>query len=119
MDSYLPTVELSFFSILSYALILTTVSLVFFHMTKFKSIELPHMYAAIFSITLITISVLYIGIALFQYYQRIQYIFDKNEEDKDQESYEKTYFTLYVVIGVILTFLQLLVCLVMIRSTKV
>jgi uncharacterized membrane protein YidH (DUF202 family) len=115
----LPTVELSFFSILSYSLILTTVSLVFFHMTKYQSIELPHVYAAIFSITLITISVAYIGIALFQYYQRLQAIFDKNEENKDQEPYERTYWMVYLVLGTILTIIQLLICAIMIRTTKV
>lgn len=117
--SDLPNYEISFFSILSYALVLTTVSLIFFHMTKYKSIELPHVYAAIFSITLITMSVVYIGIALFQYYQRLQNQFDNDSSDEKQEQYEKGYWYGYVTLGLLLITLQLIICVVMIRTTKV
>lgn len=115
----LPNIEISFFSILSYALVLTTVSLIFFHMTKYKSIELPHLYAAIFSIILICMSVVYVAIALFQYYQRLQDVFEQNTEDQNQENYERTYWYAYVGLGAIFTFIQFLICVVMIRSTKV
>ncbi len=117
--SNLPEYEISFFGILSYALVLTTVSLIFFHMTKYKSIELPHTYAAVFSITLISMSVIYIGIALFQYYQRLQKEFDTNDTDEDQEKYEKGYWYGYVILGLILITLQLIICAVMIQKTEV
>jgi uncharacterized membrane protein YidH (DUF202 family) len=103
------TTELNYFSVMSYSLFLTTVSLLFFHMTELKTIEINKKSAAVIASIIILLSALYIAIALFQYYQRInKEIIDRS--DTEEIKYEKTYWYIYLTFGVILMIVQFFVC---------
>ena len=107
-------IEHNFFSIINFSLLLLTTSLIFFHMTVVKTVELPKIFAEIFSITLILISVIYNGIALYQYHMRMKKKYENEEIDMD----EKVYWYFYLILGIIFMILEILICLVMIGKLK-
>ncbi len=99
------TTELNYFSVMSYSLFLTTVSLLFFHMTELKTIEINKKSAAILASVIILLSAFYIAIALFQYYQRINEVI-VNNTNNEEIKYEKGYWYIYLVFGLILMLVQ-------------
>lgn len=99
------TTELNYFSVMSYSLFLTTVSLLFFHMTELKTIEINKKSAAILASVIILLSAFYIAIALFQYYQRINEVI-VNNTNNEEIKYEKGYWYVYLVFGLILMLVQ-------------
>lgn len=105
-------IEHNFFIVISFSLLLLTTSLIFFHMTVLKTVELPKTFAKIFSITLILISCIYNGIALYQYHQRML------ENTEEIEIHEKVYWYFYLVLGIIFMLIEILICLVMIGKLK-
>ena len=90
----IPAIELNYLSNLSYSILLLTVSLIFFHMTRVSSIELPRFYSSLLSIILIILSISFIILGIIQYTERISLelshadihdktnlLFYKNEKD--------------------------------------
>lgn len=107
-------IEHNFFVVISFSLLLVTTSLIFFHMTVLKTVELPKVFAKVFSITLILMSCIYNGIALYQYHQRMLV----NQQNGDNEKHEKLYWYFYLVLGIIFMIIEFLICLVMIGKLK-
>jgi glucan phosphoethanolaminetransferase (alkaline phosphatase superfamily) len=107
-------IEHNFFVVISFSLLLVTTSLIFFHMTVLKTVELPKIFAKVFSITLILMSCIYNGIALYQYHQRMLV----NQQNDNNEIHEKVYWYFYVVLGIIFMIIEFLICLVMIGKLK-
>lgn len=107
-------IEHNFFIIINFSLLLLTTSLLFFHMTNSKTVELPKVFAKIFSVSLIVISCIYNGMALYQYHQRMSVNEDHNNNDK----HEKIYWYFYLVLGIIFMIIEVLICLVMIGKLK-
>ena len=101
------TVEHNYFMVTTFSLLLVTTSLLFFHMTVLKSVELPKIFAKIFSIALILMSCIYNGIALFQYHQRMLQTDDTNFQ-------EKFYWYFYLILGIIFMIICVSICIVMI-----
>lgn len=107
-------IEHNFFIVISFSLLLVTTSLIFFHMTVLKTVELPKVFAKVFSITLILMSCIYNGIALYQYHQRMLV----HQQNGDNEIQEKVYWYFYLVLGIIFMIIEFLICLVMIGKLK-
>ena len=105
------TVEHNYFMVTTFSLLLVTTSLLFFHMTVLKSVELPKIFAKIFSIALILMSCIYNGIALFQYHQRMLQTDDTNLQ-------EKFYWYFYLILGIIFMIICVSICIVMIGKLK-
>lgn len=101
-------IEHSYFMIVTFSLLLVTTSLLFFHMTVLKTVELPRIFAKIFSISLIMISCIYNGIAIYQYHQRM---IQSNDEDN---IHEKIYWYFYLILGIIFMIICVSICIVMI-----
>ena len=108
--SYLP-IEQNFICVCTFSLLLVTVALVFFHMAVVKSVEMPKYFAQFFSISLIIISAVYIGLGLVQYHQRIQK-FD------DLPATEKVYWIIFLTLGILFMFLEIFICMVMIQKSS-
>ena len=107
--SYLP-IEQNFIGVCTFSLLIVTVSLVFFHMAVVKSVEMPKHFAQFFSITLIIISAVYIGLGLVQYHQRIQ-------EFGDLPVSEKVYWVMFLTLGILFMLLEIFICVVMIQKS--
>ena len=110
MDSL--RIEHNYFMVITFSLLLVTTSLLFFHMTVLKTVELPKIFAKIFSISLILISCIYNGIAIFQYHQRT---IELNNEDS---IHEKIYWYFYLILGIIFMIICISICTVMIGKLK-
>lgn len=114
--------EQSFLTCLSYSVLLTTVSLLFFHMTRVNSIELSHSYSSFFSIILIIMSIFYIILGLIQYAQRIANLLSK-EHEKDKEKTnsslknEEIYWYIYLSLGIFFILLETFLCYVIIKKS--
>lgn len=102
------TIEHNYFMVITFSLLLVTTSLLFFHMTVLKTVELPKIFAKIFSISLILISCIYNGIAIYQYHQRM---LESNQEDS---IHEKVYWYFYLILGIIFMIICISICIVMI-----
>ena len=89
---------------LSNSLLLMTMSLLFYHMTKVKSLEMDRRLAGVFAVALIIISIIMGVSSIFPYFTRIGNIVKK---DKDKDKEEDHYRTMYVVLGSILILIQL------------
>ncbi len=94
--------EGSLFSVFSSSLLLLTVSLVFFHMTKLKTVEMKRIFAKVFCITFILLSIIYLIAALIKYHNRSLSL--------NQESWD-----LYLVTGIIFIILEISIAFVMIE----
>jgi len=108
--SYLP-IEQNFICVCTFSLLLVTVALVFFHMAVVKSVEMPKYFAQFFSISLIVMSAIYIGLGLIQYHERIQNF-------NDLPPSEKAYWIIFLTLGIIFMLLEIFICIVMIQKSS-
>tara|TARA_A100001015_G_C14921242_1_gene684413 strand:+ start:913 stop:1272 length:360 start_codon:yes stop_codon:yes gene_type:complete len=97
--------ETSLFSVCSYSLLLVTVSLVFFHMTVVKTVEIQKTYAKLLSVLLILFSIIYTSTALHQYHQR-------NIANNNDNS---VYWYIYLCNGIVIILIEIFICFLMIR----
>ena len=100
-------IEHNYFIILTFSLLLVTTSLLFFHMTVLKTVELPKIFAKFFSISLVLISCIYNSIAIYQYHQRML-----TEEEKN--IHEKVFWYFYLILGIFFMIICFSICIVMI-----
>ena len=84
--------------------LLMTASLLFYHMTRIKSLEMDPRIAGIFSVALILIALVLTVATLFPYYERIGTAIRK-KEIKNPEM-EQKYRNLYLTIGIILATIE-------------
>lgn len=101
-------IEHNYFMVVTFSLLLVTTSLLFFHMTVLKTVELPKIFAKIFSIVLILISCIYNGIAIYQYHQRMI------QSNSEENIHEKIYWYFYLILGIIFMIICVSICIVMI-----
>lgn len=109
--------EQSFLNSLSYSVLLTTVSLLFFHMTRVDSIELPHSYSSFFSIILIVISIAYIVLGLVQYAQRLAQLLLDDGENQSLITKERDYWYAYLSLGILFIIMELFLCFVIVKKS--
>jgi hypothetical protein len=105
---------------ISNSLVLMTSSLLFYHMTMVKSLEMHPRLAGFFAVILILISVAYATSSIIPYYQRTDR-FIKNHGDnpvyEEQIVKEKSNKILYLVLGAILCTVQLGIAYVIVRGS--
>jgi len=64
--------ESLYFVSLGYSVVLMTTSLLFYHMIKTHSLEMPLVISSLLAITLIIISIIFVIIGILSYYDRLQ-----------------------------------------------
>jgi hypothetical protein len=109
--------EQSFLNSLSYSVLLTTVSLLFFHMTRVDSIELPHFYSSFFSIILIFMSIAYIVLGLIQYAQRLAELLNDDANNQNLIKKERNYWYAYLSLGILFILMESILCFVIIKKS--
>ena len=109
-DIYFP--ETLYASWMSVSFILITLSLLFYHMTRLKSIRMDSRYAAIYSVILILIACFISFISIFPYYSRFSFIY---KQYPDKLNNENIYHKLYILCGIIVITIQLLIALTIIK----
>lgn len=119
----IPAIELNYLSNLSYSILLLTVSLIFFHMTRVNSIELPRFYSSLLSIILVILSISFIILGIIQYAERISLELSHADiHDKTNLIFyknEKKYWYTYLVLGIIVILFNLFLCSVMIDKSSI
>jgi hypothetical protein len=96
--------ETSLFSVCSYSLLLVTVSLVFFHMTVVKTVEIQKTYAKLLSVLLILFSIIYTSTALHQYHKR----------NSTSNNDNIVYWYIYLFNGIFIILIEIFICFLMI-----
>ena len=111
--------EALYFSALSYSILLVTSALLFYHMTRVKSLEMPLIASGMFAISFILISILFVGIGISSYYTRIYEIDEQKLSQAEQIvlRHERVYWRLYLCMGIVYILVQLGVCYYIIRGT--
>ena len=103
--------------------LITTSSLLFYHMTRVKSIEMNPKIAGIFSMILIIAAIILGIISIIPYYTRIQYNLDykkKYKLNKNTErllNQENIYKSAYVTLGVLVICIQIGISIVIIKGS--
>ena len=64
--------ESLYFVSLGYSVVLMTTSLLFYHMIKTHSLEMPLVISSLLAITLIIISIIFVIIGILSYYDRLK-----------------------------------------------
>ena len=95
--------------------LLMTVSLLFYHMTRTKSLEMDPRIAGAFSVALILISLILALSTLFPYYERIGTAIDEKEIAYPEK--EQRYRILYLTIGIILVSIEFGIAIAIIRGS--
>lgn len=90
-----------FFQVLSSSLLLLTVSLVFFHMTKVRTVEMKRSFAKFFCIVFIILSITYLIQGLIKYH---------NARKMNNQSWD-----LYLVTGIVFISLEIGIAFIMIE----
>lgn len=85
------------------SIILLTVALVFYHMSKVKSIQLPKFAAAFISIGLISVNIVFTINSIIPYITRTNHI-------KYSEKDEKIYKNVYIISGITFILLEVMIC---------
>ena len=110
--------EAQFSAWLSSSFLLMTVSLLFYHMTKTKSFEMTETQASFFSIALILIAATITLLALYTYYNRItELLTNQKNVLTPAEKNERHYKYVYMVIGLVIVFIELYLCIVIIKGS--
>ena len=105
---------------ISNSLVLMTSSLLFYHMTKVKSLEMPSKIAGFFAVTLILVSMAYAISSIIPYYQRTRRFIDNHQGNSkyiDQVSNEKSNQILYIILGAVLCSVQLGIAWIIIKGS--
>ena len=92
------------------SIILLTVALVFYHMSKVKSIKLPRFSAAFISIGLIFVNIIFTINSLIPYITR-------TDEIKYKEKDESIYKNVYIISGIAFIVLEIMICYYIIRDS--
>ena len=115
---YVPESLLSMW--LNLSAILITVSLLFYHMSRVKSIKIHPVFASILAVGFIFISTFYLFSALGPYAARMQHAIDKcksmDECDDTQMKHLNMLYHNYLGVGVITCIIQLIIIYIIINT---
>lgn len=87
---------------LQYSGLLLTIALLFYHMTKFQTLEMNQVVSSTFAIIIILVSVIYLFIGTYSYFIRLQNTINNSESLQ----LEKHNMIIYFILGIILIFVQ-------------
>ncbi len=90
---------------LGVSILVMTVSLLFYHMTKVSSIEMNSKIAGIFAVTLIVISGVLNIAAIITYWDRVSYTLDISDKHTRKNN-ENAYRIMYLVLGILYSLVQ-------------
>lgn len=93
---------------LEYSGLLLTIALLFYHMTKFQSIEMDPIVSGIFATIIILISVIYLFTGTYSYFIRLNNYIEttNNNTINNNLEFEKHNMILYFILGMILLVVQ-------------
>ena len=95
--------ELLYFNTLAYSGLLLTIALIFYHMTKFNTLEMHYIASSIFAIVIIFISIIYLIMGTISYYHRLNQLIKENQINLKRENQN---FIIYFILGIILITIQ-------------
>lgn len=103
--------ESVFFGTLSYSVLLTTTALLFYHMTRVQSLEMHPIVSASFAISLILLSIMYIGSAIVSYHGRLREMTMATATHPEETSsytlaQERSYWVLYLTLGIVFMMIE-------------
>ena len=101
---------------LGVSIVLMTTALLFYHMTKKKSLEISPKASAIIAISFMLLSITIIIGSLIPYYQRVSNVTDEKNQDDKQNKRENHYKIFYTIIGSIFIFIEILVCIFIVKG---
>ena len=97
--------EIIYASWFGVSIIVMTVSLLFFHMTRVSSLQMNSKIAGLFAVTLIVLSAIINILAIVTYWDRVSYTSEIGNKNK-QIYNENIYRIMYLIIGIIYTIVQ-------------
>ena len=100
------TAESLYVSWINVSIILLTASLVFYHMSKVKSININHTMAAIISCSLILVNIIFTINSIIPYFTRSEQLLKYPTEFKN----EGTYRIIYFIAGIIFILIEIIIC---------
>ena len=106
---------------ISNSLVLMTSSLLFYHMTMVKSLEMSPKIAGFFAVVLILISIIYGISSIIPYHQRTAQFIKANKDKPEYKEFirnEKANQILYIILGSVLCAIQLGIALVIIQGSR-
>jgi hypothetical protein len=113
--------ETIYFGGLAYSVLLMTTALVFYHMTRSKTLEMNPIASGVFSIILILISVIFTGVGIASYYMRLQ----EMKKDPDLGELRRKYLNheihiwyIYFVLGIIYMIVDIFIAISIIQGTR-
>tara|TARA_A100001015_G_C14708157_1_gene600961 strand:+ start:27 stop:395 length:369 start_codon:yes stop_codon:yes gene_type:complete len=92
---------------MSVSFVLITLSLLFYHMARVKSIVMNTKYAGVYAVILILVSCFISFISILPYYTRFNNFYDKHKT-KNLEK-ENIYHKLYIYCGIIVILIELII----------
>lgn len=120
MNAWFP--ESLYFGGLSYSILLLTTALLFYHMTRSKTLEMNPVASASFAIILVILSIGIIVTGLHSYSSRLRTITHDQKlqsEWKDYLEQEKKIFIIYFLFGCIYTMVAVGICYYIIKGSMV
>jgi fucose permease len=113
--------EALYFGNLSYSVVLMTTSLLFYHMTKTKSLEMNPKVSAIFAILLMIVSVCFVLTGISTYFVRLQELEEQNDQlstlSQKLLNTEKNHYWTYFIFGLIYIGIEIAICIYIIKGS--
>jgi len=117
---------------LQYSALLLTIALVFYHMTKFQTLEMNAVVSSSFSVIIIVISIIYLFVGNYSYFIRVSHLLNNNNDDDMMTTennkidiidiidikYEKHNMILYFILGLILLCVQVAIAFFIIKGIR-
>jgi hypothetical protein len=105
--------ESLYFKCLSYSGLLLTTALLFYHMTKSKTLEMNRSLSGSFAVLLIFTSIIYLILGSYSYFQRLQNLLRQNKENiysKKVIKNEIFIYYFYFSLGIIILLVEFAIC---------
>ncbi|NDE13549.1 hypothetical protein EBZ80_01285 [bacterium] len=97
--------ESIYFKSLSFCAVLTTIALLFYHMTRANTLEMNPIASGVFAVMIILISVVYFIVGTLSYHHRLRHIWERQRHPRLEKQIWYTYFTC----GILLILIQILI----------
>jgi uncharacterized membrane protein YidH (DUF202 family) len=101
--------ESIYFKSLSFCAVLTTIALLFYHMTRANTFEMNPVASGVFAVLIILISVIYFIVGTFSYHHRLQEVWKKEDPGSPHSRLEKQIWYTYFACGVLLILIQVVI----------
>jgi hypothetical protein len=113
--------EAMYFSGLAYSVLLVTTALLFYHMTRSKTLEMNPIASGFFAIIFILISIIFTAVGITSYYIRLKEMQNDPHLSEDRRKYLKkeiSIWYIYVVLGIIYMVVEIFIGISIVRGTR-